>query len=496
VRVLFVTSEAYPLVKTGGLADVSASLPRALQSLGHQVTLLMPAYREALAAAGPLGVKLAATRDVGGQHVRLLQTRLPGSRNKVWLLDCPALFDRPGNPYHDADGHAWADNAERFMLLCRVGALLAEDAFDLGWRPEVVHCNDWQSALVPLLLHARRPRPALVFTIHNLAYQGLFSREDFERLGIAPHYWHPDALEFHGSFSFIKGGIVFADRVTTVSPSYAREIQTEEFGHGLDGLLRHRAPVLSGILNGIDTTAWNPSRDPALALNYGTATLARKRQNKIALQAEMGLDTDPSVPLCAFIGRLAQQKGIDLLLGALPELLAYPAQAVMLGSGDAAYETALAALADAHPGRIALRIGYDEALAHRIEAGADIFLMPSRFEPCGLNQMYSLRYGTVPVVHHVGGLADTVVDATPEALADASANGFSFRGADAGALVAAARRALASRADTMLWTRLQLTGMRRDFSWRHSARAYEQLYRDALADAAGENPVVIPAVEN
>ncbi|MBP9033820.1 MAG: glycogen synthase GlgA [Pseudomonadales bacterium] len=496
MRVLFVTSEAYPLVKTGGLADVSASLPRALQSLGHQVTLLMPAYREALAAAGPLGVKLAATRDVGGQHVRLLQTRLPGSRNKVWLLDCPALFDRPGNPYHDADGHAWADNAERFMLLCRVGALLAEDAFDLGWRPEVVHCNDWQSALVPLLLHARRPRPALVFTIHNLAYQGLFSREDFERLGIAPHYWHPDALEFHGSFSFIKGGIVFADRVTTVSPSYAREIQTEEFGHGLDGLLRHRAPVLSGILNGIDTTAWNPSRDPALALNYGTATLARKRQNKIALQAEMGLDTDPSVPLCAFIGRLAQQKGIDLLLGALPELLAYPAQAVMLGSGDAAYETALAALADAHPGRIALRIGYDEALAHRIEAGADIFLMPSRFEPCGLNQMYSLRYGTVPVVHHVGGLADTVVDATPEALADASANGFSFRGADAGALVAAARRALASRADTMLWTRLQLTGMRRDFSWRHSARAYEQLYRDALADAAGENPVVIPAVEN
>ncbi len=493
---LFVTSEAFPLVKTGGLADVSASLPRALQSLGHQVTLLMPAYREALAAAGPLGVKLAATRDVGGQHVRLLQTRLPGSRNKVWLLDCPALFDRPGNPYHDADGHAWADNAERFMLLCRVGALLAEDAFDLGWRPEVVHCNDWQSALVPLLLHARRPRPALVFTIHNLAYQGLFSREDFERLGIAPHYWHPDALEFHGSFSFIKGGIVFADRVTTVSPSYAREIQTEEFGHGLDGLLRHRAPVLSGILNGIDTTAWNPSRDPALALNYGTATLARKRQNKIALQAEMGLDTDPSVPLCAFIGRLAQQKGIDLLLGALPELLAYPAQAVMLGSGDAAYETALAALADAHPGRIALRIGYDEALAHRIEAGADIFLMPSRFEPCGLNQMYSLRYGTVPVVHHVGGLADTVVDATPEALADASANGFSFRGADAGALVAAARRALASRADTMLWTRLQLTGMRRDFSWRHSARAYEQLYRDALADAAGENPVVIPAVEN
>jgi starch synthase len=490
MRVLFVTSEAHPLMKTGGLADVSASLPRALQSLGHQVQLLMPAYRDALAAAGPPGVKLAATRDVAGHHVRLLETRLPGSRNKVWLLDCPALFDRPGNPYHDAEGRAYADNAERFMLLCRVGALLAEDAFDLGWRPEVVHCNDWQSALVPLLLHARQPRPALVFTIHNLAYQGLFPPADFERLGIAAHYWHPDALEFHGQFSFIKGGIVFADRVTTVSPSYAREIQTGEFGHGLDGLLRHRAPVLSGILNGIDTTAWNPSRDPALALNYGATTLARKRQNKIALQAEMGLDTDPAAPLLAFIGRLAEQKGIDLLLEALPVLLGHPAQAVMLGSGDPAYEAALAALADAHPGRFALRIGYDEALAHRIEAGADVFLMPSRFEPCGLNQMYSLRYGTVPVVRNVGGLADTVVDATPETLADGSANGFSFSGADAAALVGAARRALAAQADAPLWARLQLTGMRRDFSWRHSARAYEQLYRDALADAAGAIPAV------
>ena len=489
MRVLFVTSEAHPLMKTGGLADVSASLPRALQSLGHQVTLLMPAYRDALAAAGPLGVKLAATRDVDGHHVRLLQTRLPGSRNKVWLLDCPALFDRPGNPYHDASGLAWADNAERFMLLCRVGALLADDAFGLGWRPEVVHCNDWQSALVPLLLHARHPRPALIFTIHNLAYQGLFSREDFTRLGIAPHYWHPDALEFHGQLSFIKGGIVFADRVTTVSPSYAREIQSAEFGQGLDGLLRHRAPVLSGILNGIDTMAWNPSRDPALALNYGATTLARKRQNKIALQAETGLDTDPAAPLFAFIGRLAEQKGIDLLLQALPVLLEHPAQVVMLGSGDAAYETAIAALADAHPGRFALRIGYDEALAHRIEAGADIFLMPSRFEPCGLNQMYSLRYGTVPVVRNVGGLADTVVDATARTLAEGSANGFSFSGGDAAALIGAARRALAARADAPLWTRLQLTGMRGDFSWRHSARAYEQLYRDAIAEASG----VIPA---
>jgi starch synthase len=484
VRVLFVTSEAHPLMKTGGLADVSASLPRALQSLGHQVTLLMPAYRDALAVAGPFGVKLAAAREVRGHSVRLLETRMPGSRNKVLLLDSPSLFDRPGNPYHDRDGHAYADNAERFMLLCRVGALLALDAFGLGWRPDVVHCNDWQSAMVPLLLHAERPRPALIFTIHNLAYQGVFGHAEFERLDIAPQYWRPDALEFHGGFSFIKAGIVFADRVSTVSPTYAREIQTPQFGQGLDGLLRHRAPVLSGILNGIDTRAWNPSRDPALAVGYGPTTLARKRQNKIALQAEMGLDADPGAPLLAFIGRLAQQKGIDLLLDALPGLVRHPAQAVVLGSGDAAYETALGELARRHPGRIALRIGYDEALAHRIEAGADVFLMPSRFEPCGLNQMYSLHYGTIPVVHAVGGLADTVVDASAAALADGSANGFTFAAASGAALGAAARRALAAMADPELWARLQLAGMRRDFSWRHSARDYERLYRDALAAVA------------
>jgi len=483
MRVLFVTSEVYPLMKTGGLADVSASLPRALQSLGHQVTLLMPAYRDALAAAGPLGVKLAATREVRGQGVRLLETRLPGSRNKVLLLDAPSLFDRPGNPYQDAQGMPWPDNAERFMLLCRVGALLAHDAFGLGWRPDVVHCNDWQSAMVPLLLHRERPRPALVFTIHNLAYQGVFGADDFERLDIPAQYWHPEALEFHGGFSFIKAGIVFSDRVSTVSPGYAREIQTAEFGHGLDGLLRHRAAVLSGILNGIDTRAWNPSRDPALALSYSAATLQQKRHNKTALQAEMGLDADAGVPLLAFIGRLAQQKGIDLLLDALPFLVQRPAQAVVLGSGDAGYEAALRELARLHPGRIALRIGYDEALAHRIEAGADIFLMPSRFEPCGLNQMYSLRYGTIPVVRAVGGLADTVVDASDETLADGSANGFTFAAAEGAALAEAALRAMAAMDDPELWARLQLAGMGQDFSWRHSAREYERLYAEAIGSA-------------
>ena len=490
MRILFVSSEVFPLAKTGGLADVSASLPRALQALGHQVSVLMPAYRGVLATAQPLGVKLLHTTDIDGHGVRLFESRLPGSRNRLWLVDCPALFDRAGNPYHDAQGAPWPDNAARFMLLCRTAALLAYDAFGLGWQPEVVHCNDWQTGLVPLLLHAKRPRPALVFTIHNLAYQGLFPVEQFRGLGLPSRYWHPDALEFHGQLSFIKGGIVYADRVTTVSPTYASEIQTPTFGCGLEGLLRHRAGVLSGIINGIDTRVWNPLRDPALAVPFAATTLPRKRANKISLQAELGLEPDPQNPLLGFIGRLAEQKGVDLLVDALPALLAQGAQAVLLGSGEARYEQSLAALAAAHPGRVALRIGYDEGVAHRIEAASDMFLMPSRFEPCGLNQMYSLRYGTIPVVHGVGGLADTVVDATPDTLLSGLATGFVFHEASAAALLECALRAISLRRDQPEeWSRMQVRGMRRDFSWRASARAYESLYADALADLLADKPV-------
>lgn len=482
MRILFVSSEVYPLIKTGGLADVSASLPRALQSLGHQAHVLIPGYRDALGAAAALGLKPVASGEIDGYAVRLLETHLPNSRNKAWLLDCPPLYDRPGNPYHDEAGNPYADNAERFMLLCRAAARLASGDFGIDWQPDVVHCNDWQSALVPLLLHTRRPRPALVFTIHNLAYQGVFSEDKFDALRIPRRYWHPDALEFHGQWSFIKAGLLLADRITTVSPSYAREIQSARFGHGLEGLLRHRSAVLSGILNGIDTLAWNPMSDPALAVHYGATSLARKRANKIALQAETGLDADPEQTLLAFIGRLAEQKGIDLLLETLPELLSDQVQAVLLGSGEPLYQAALERLAGRYPGQVALRIGYDEALAHRIEAAADIFLMPSRFEPCGLNQMYSMRYGTIPVVHAVGGLADTVTDANDATLADGSATGFVMDGDDAAALTAATRRALTLRTDPRAWQQLQIAGMSRDFSWRHSARAYERLYQEIIAE--------------
>jgi starch synthase len=484
MRILFVSSEIHPLMKTGGLADVSASLPRALQARGHQVRLLMPAYRDALRNASAYGVKLVKTFELDGHAVRLLETRLPGTRNKLWLIDCPPLFDRPGNPYRTAGGVDYPDNAARFMLLCRVGALIARDALGLDWKPDVVHCNDWQTGMIPVLLYEDWPRPALIFTIHNIAYQGLFSAADFRQLGLAERYWHHEALEFHGMLSFIKGGIVYADRITTVSPTYALEIQTGPFGNGLHGLLRHRASALRGILNGIDTNDWNPARDAALTVNYSAASLQKKRVNKIALQAELALDPQPNLPLVAFIGRLVEQKGIDLIIAALPAFVQSRAQAVLLGSGDLHYESALAGLAADFPGKVALRIGYDESLAHRIEAASDIFLMPSRFEPCGLNQMYSLHYGTIPVVHSVGGLADTVVDTTPATFAAGTATGFVFRENSRTAFSAALQRALSTWHDESTWRQLQLTGMKRDFSWRHSALEYEQLYQDALSNQA------------
>ena len=484
MRILFASSEAYPFVKTGGLADVSASLPRALAALGHDVVLLLPAYREALAVALPLGIRVLQITEQDGQGVRLLETQLPGSTVRVWLVDCPAFFDRAGNPYLDANGNPWGDNAARFALFCRIGASIARDACGLGWCPEVVHANDWQTALLPLLLDEDTPAPARVFTIHNLAYQGVFPEGEFRALGLPRRYWHPEFLEFHGQLCLIKAGIVCADRVTTVSPTYAREIRTPAFGCGLEGLLQHRAGVLHGILNGIDTDIWDPVRDAAISVPFDADTLAGKRANTAALRAGMGLAAQSDAPLLGFIGRLVEQKGIDLITAVLPALLREGAQCVLLGSGERHHEETLARLAAAHPGRVALRIGYDEALAHRITAGADIFLMPSRFEPCGLNQLYSLRYGTVPVVHAVGGLADTVEDASPAALAAGHATGFVFGEPSAAAFAAALRRAITlRRVDPAAWQAMQQTGMRREVSWHTSAEAYVALYGDALAAA-------------
>ncbi len=479
MKILFASSEAVPLVKTGGLADVSGALPQALRRQHQDVRLVLPAYRSVLDRVGDCST--VARLVVHGQPVDLLETRLDDSRVPVYLVHTPALYDRPGNPYVGADGQDWPDNADRFAHLARVVVEIATDRAGLRWRPELVHCNDWQTALAPALLSREVKRPATLFTIHNLAYQGLFDWPTLQRLGLPEEWWSWQALEFHGHLSFIKGGLAFADWISTVSPTYACEIRTPRFGYGLEGLLEHRADRLGGILNGVDYSVWDPRHDPLLPATYNGRSLAGKRRCREALQQRFDLDTNAAAPLFAHIGRLVEQKGVDLILDCLPKLLAEGAQLVVLGSGDARLEAALRAAATKTPGRVGVHIGYDEALAHLIEAGADSFLMPSRFEPCGLNQLYSLRYGTVPVVHRTGGLADSVVDTTEQTLAAGSATGFQFDMPTAEALAGALERALDAWRQPKLWRQLVASGMRQDFSWTRSARSYLELYHRILS---------------
>lgn len=481
MKILFASSEVHPLIKTGGLADVSGALPRALKNQRQDVRLVLPAYQSVTQQLP--GVKTLARIQPPGctVPVQLHETRLPDSRLRVWLVDIPEYFDRPGNPYLGPDGQDWPDNAQRFHAFARTVVELALDRAGLDWQPDLVHCNDWQTGLVPALLSLEPTRPATVFTIHNLAYQGLFPWETFRDLGLPGHWWSLHALEFHDQLSFIKGGLVFADWITTVSPTYAEEIRTPAFGCGLEGLLQIRADRLRGILNGADYRIWNPNHDPHLPHHYNGRSLAGKAANKAALQREFDLPEQAQIPLLAHIGRLVAQKGIDLLLECLPQVLAGEAQLVLLGSGEPELEARLQALQARHPDQIGLRLGYDEALAHRIEAGADMFVMPSRFEPCGLNQLYSLRYGTLPVVRRTGGLADTVIDADATARAAGTATGFVFTETTPAALAEALRRALQLYPQTQAWKQLVQTAMRQDFSWKRSAGQYLELYETALA---------------
>ncbi|MBM4201985.1 MAG: glycogen synthase GlgA, partial [Gammaproteobacteria bacterium] len=354
------------------------------------------------------------------------------------------------------------------------------DRVGLGWKPDLVHCNDWQTGLIPPLLADEPARPATIFTVHNMAYQGVFPHEVFVRLGLPRWLWSPDALEFYDQMSFIKGGLVFSDRINTVSPTYAEEIQTDEFGCGLQGLLRKRRNDLRGILNGIDDAHWNPASDPLIEARYDVTSLEQKAVNKAALRRELGLHDSPDRALAVLVGRLVQQKGIDLVVDAIPELIEAGVQIGVLGTGDPVYEQRLVQAVKRYPGQVGVRIGYDEALAHRAEAGADLFLMPSRFEPCGLNQMYSQRYGTVPVVRRVGGLADTVEDANPTNLTLGRASGILFHEPSPAALVQAVQRALVIYRQPAAWQKLQTTGMCKDFSWRQSARQYVELYHAAI----------------
>jgi starch synthase len=473
-KILFVTSEAHPLIKTGGLADVSGSLPKALSELSQDVRLILPNYQ---AIKTDKDIRFLCSLRVDNRDVNLLETQMPDSDVKVWLVDYPEFYNRPGNPYVDAEGDPWSDNADRFALFCRIAVEVAMNRAGLDWQPDIVHCNDWQSGLVPALLSLEVDAPASVFTIHNLAYQGLFPVENIQGLNIPGQLWHPEGLEFFHMLSFIKGGLVYADHITTVSPTYALEIQTATFGYGLEGLLNHRKDVLSGILNGIDLEVWNPGADPNIPQHYGQKTLSNKQHNKAELQSRFNLPINEEIPVFGLISRLVEQKGIDLIIDCLPEMLAMQMQFVLLGAGDKDYEQRMLNLAHVYPAKMAVAQGYDEPLAHLIEAGSDVFLMPSRFEPCGLNQMYSQRYGTLPIVRKTGGLADTVTDALPETIANKTATGFVFNDPYASSLMEAIKRAMILYSNKKAWAEIQANAMQKDFSWRHSAEQYLMLYR-------------------
>lgn len=489
LRVLHVAAEVFPLVKTGGLADVVAALPPAQAQEGADVRLLLPGLPAVLDGLQALQPVCEVGNCFGALRVRLLRGRMPDSGLPVYVVDAPYLYRRGGNPYLRADGSEWPDNLQRFALLGWAGAHLAAADADPQWSADVLHAHDWHAAMA-CAYQAERPAPpaGTVFTVHNLAYQGLFAMEDWQTLGLPARRMSSEGLEFHGQLSFMKAGLKYADLVTTVSPSYAAEIATPEFGCGLDGVIRARGAAVHGILNGIDTTIWDPAADAALPARYTASRLQGKKACRRALQAELGLEADERALLVTVVSRLTGQKGMDLLLAAMPALLAQGVQFAIQGTGDAALEAALRAAQQAYPGRVHAYVGYDEARAHRLIAGADAILVPSRFEPCGLTQMYGLRYGTLPIVRGVGGLRDTVFD-LDEAMRpgdrDAgSGTGFVFHEATPQALAQAVQRAAALKGDAPRWRRAMQAAMARDHGWRAPAREYLQRYR-ALVEGAG-----------
>lgn len=479
LKVLFATPEVSPLIKTGGLADVSAALPAALRTIGVDVRLLIPGYNQVIANLVHQKVVAAFEGLPGFPSSRLLASTMANGV-PVFVLDCPGLYQRSGGPYQDASGNDWPDNAQRFGMLSKAAAILGSSASPLDWHPDLVHCNDWQTGLAPAYLNFAEGAVPSVMTIHNLAFQGIFPAATLEKLQLPPSCFNINGVEYYGNLSFLKAGLFYADHITTVSPNYAVEIQQETLGFGLQGLLSARRGNLTGILNGIDTDEWNPANDKHLAKPYSLARMAGKAANKQALQHRLGLDVEPDVPLLGVVSRFTGQKGLDLLLEVAPLLTQSPAQLAMLGSGDVQMQETARNLAQRYPGKIATVIGFDEALSHQIEAGADMFVMPSRFEPCGLNQMYSQRYGTPPIVHATGGLVDSVVDCTEVTLKEGTASGFIFQGMSAENLYATIQRAVGLYHDTSKWKVLRKNCMAKDFSWQNSAEAYRAIYLQAL----------------
>jgi starch synthase len=483
MKILFVSPEVAPLSKTGGLGDVSGALPRALAAQGAQVTVVTPRYRCVDPGKFSLARRLRTLTVSGGREmveVGVYEGHLPGGQVGLMAIDYPPYFDRERlyAPPEPSEAKEYPDNAARFALLCRAAL---EVARLLGPWPDIVHVHDWQAGLIPLLLaRSGWPQAATtgsVLTIHNLAFQGLFPPGTMDEVGLPWDLYHPEGIEFWNQVSFLKAGILFADRVTTVSPTYSREIQTAEFGCGLDGLLRSRQAKLAGILNGVDYGDWSPASDPLIARRFDASNREGKVACKAALQGKVGLPQRADVPLIGAISRLTDQKGFDLVVEAAEELAGQELQLVILGSGEPAIQGRLEELARRHPTRFAVRIAYDNTLAHEIEAGSDLYLMPSRFEPCGLNQMYSLRYGTLPIVRAVGGLEDTIVDYDP---VTRTGNGFKFSEYTSEALLGTLRRALRLYADRAAWDEVSLRAMQQDFSWSRSASHYLELFEAIL----------------
>jgi starch synthase len=481
IRVLSVASEVFPLVKTGGLADVAGALPLSLAREGIAMRTLMPAYPAVLAAL-PDAEVVHAFSDLHGGPARLLAAQAAGLM--LFVLDAPHLYARPGNPYVGADGRDWPDNAVRFAALAGAAAHIGRGGVQ-SFVPDVVHAHDWQAGLAPAYLHyGGTPRPRTVMTVHNLAFQGQFPAPLLGALGLPPQAYAQDGVEYYGSIGYLKAGLALADCITTVSPTYAAEIRTPAFGMGLDGLLQHRASALTGILNGIDTDQWNPGTDPHLPSRFDAKHLGLRAGNKAALQQSMGLEPDPAAPLFGVVSRLTWQKGMDLLRDALPGLLDLGAQLVLVGSGEGPLEADLAAAGARTPRRVAVHIGYDEAIAHVVQGGADALVVPSRFEPCGLTQQCALRYGAIPVVSRVGGLNDTVVDANEMALAAGAGTGVMFAPVTRDALSQALERTVRLWRDRATWHRLQQHAMAVDVGWSRPAKRYAKLYRDLVAGRA------------
>jgi starch synthase len=480
LRLLAVASECAPLIKTGGLADVVGALPAALAAHDVAVTTLLPGYPAVMAAIGRAPVVHAVPALFGGP-ARLLRARQAGL--DLLVLDAPHFFARPGSPYLAPEGGEWKDNGMRFAALARAAAMIATGAVP-GLVFDAVHAHDWQAGLVPAYLRfAPGPRKPVLFTLHNLAYQGKFPLSLFPLLGLPAEALGVEGLEYYGTVGFLKAGLWYADRISTVSPTYAAEIATPALGMGLDGLLRGRGGQVSGVLNGLDTADFDPARDPRLTARFDAADPAPRAANKAALQRRLGLAEDPGAPLFGFVGRLAWQKGVDLLLGAAGAMLGEGAQIALLGTGEWELEEGCRGLAAAHPGRVGVHIGFDEALARLVYGGSDVIVVPSRFEPCGLAQLAALRYGALPLVAHVGGLVDSVVDANEMALAAGIGTGFHFAPVTAEMLQATVPRVLRAWRDPALWRRLQANALRTDVSWHRSAARYAALLRAMVADA-------------